>query len=359
MHKWIYLPITLISVLLHLDCQNSESKQKVASDSSQPEKQEEVVYDHSVMVDSSDFDYNFTETKVVSSPFAPSTIVRKILQDKTGNYWLATWSGIIQYNGQTFVNHTNKNRLRRWHVFGIHEEPDGTLWFATIGAGIYKFDGLEWTNYTTKDGLAGDRVTNFYQEENGNLWIGTESGISIFNNDQFSNLTTEQGLSNHDINSIIQDEKGNFWIGTRGEAMMYDGKTFSNILKPDGTHFTNVRRIIRDRKDQIWLGGNDGLWTYDRKSFQQLDRNFTGYIYEDSAGKIWTSTDDGNGSTWVLKVYSTQPKSSMSPQIHRPRVGMLFDIMEDNQGHIWFGSLKGVGKFDGKEFEFFSSNSND
>ncbi|MDM8516341.1 two-component regulator propeller domain-containing protein, partial [Desulfobacterales bacterium HSG16] len=53
-----------------------------------------------------------------------------------------------------------------------------SLW---IGPGQYK-------NYTVYDGLVSNRVYDIAEDDRGRLWIGTEGGISIFENDSFLNF---------------------------------------------------------------------------------------------------------------------------------------------------------------------------
>jgi len=138
-----------------------------------------------------DYDPYFIETKTITSSYGPSSITRNMIQDRDGNIWLATWEGILRYDGETFTNFTNKEGLRRFHVFTALEDRSGNIWFGTIGAGVYRYDGKTFTNFTTKEGLAGDRIGCIMQDRAGNIWIGTDGGVSIYNGDSFRNFTTE------------------------------------------------------------------------------------------------------------------------------------------------------------------------
>ena len=310
----------------------------------------------------SDSDPYFQETNTITTSYGPSSITRNIMQDSKGNIWLASWEGIIRYDGTSFTNFTNKDRLRRYHVFAVLEDSKGNLWFGTIGAGVYRYDGEKFTNITTKDGLVNDKVTCFYEDKAGNIWMGTAGGISIYDGKSIHNFTTEEGLINNDVNSIIEDKNGRFWFGARGEAFFYDPslssgseKTFTKFTDPAGKTFVNVRSVIEDRSGNIWLGGNDGLWRYDGHSLTNYSRSFVGYIYEDKKGAIWTSSEVDRG-TWALSRY--EGKSLLDNKVAatpiRTEEGMFFGIVEDANGGIWLGSLEGVGRYDGKSFNTFS-----
>ncbi|MCZ6476656.1 MAG: hypothetical protein O6700_10045, partial [Gammaproteobacteria bacterium] len=60
-----------------------------------------------------DVDPYFRESAGISSNTGPQVITRNILQDSKGGFWLATWNGVVRYDGTTFTNVTNKEGLRR------------------------------------------------------------------------------------------------------------------------------------------------------------------------------------------------------------------------------------------------------
>ncbi len=304
-----------------------------------------------------DFDPYFTESTGSASPDGPNSITRNILQDRNGTFWFASWEGIISYDGKTFTNHTNKDRLRRYHTFAVHEDRKGNLWFGTIGAGIYLYDGKTFRNFTANDGLANDRVGCIMEDSKGIIWIGTEKGISCFDGKAFRNFTAKEGLISGDVNSIIEDRKGRMWIGTRGDSYIYNGTTFAPITNHDGLTFQNIRCIIQDRKGNIWWGGNDGLWRFDGATYTQLSTKFGGYIYEARDGNIWVSAMDGpQGYDMSLyRVDSDTPHTGKDNlTIVHDEAGQVFGIVEDADGNIWFGTEQGVTRFDGKTFKRFN-----
>jgi ligand-binding sensor domain-containing protein len=179
----------------------------------------------------------------------------------------------------------------------------------------------------------------------------------------------------NDVNAIIEDKTGKLWFGTRGYTFIYDGKTFTTITNKDGKPFANVRSIIEDKKGNIWLGGHDGLWRYNSSTFTNFTQNFVGYIYEDKKGNIWTSSENTNpqglalprygenflsGSVsargqWMLSRYDEKSLSNKKPTvteiINKP---MIFGILEDDKGSIWFGSVDGVYRYDGNTITSFN-----
>ncbi|MDR7210296.1 two-component regulator propeller domain-containing protein [Flavobacterium piscis] len=314
------------------------------------------------------------ETKDVSTSQGPNSIVRTIKQDRKGNIWIASWEGVFKYDGKSFTNITSKVSAARF--FSVLEDRKGNFWFTSVGSGVYYYDGKSFQNFTTKDGLASDRVGDIYEDKTGTIWFSTENGASRYDGKSFRNFKMKEAPAvtpadslhssvyqhslpevswmHNDVNAIIEDKTKKLWFGTRGYAFVYDGKTFTTITNAAGKPFANVRSIIKDKKGNIWLGGYDGLWRYDGSTFTNFSQKFVGYIYEDRKGNIWTSSESANVQGWVLSRYDEKTLTDVAPIvteiINKP---MIFGILEDDKGNIWFGDFDGVRRYDGKTITDF------
>jgi len=287
----------------------------------------------------------------------PQTITRTIIKDSQGHIWVAAYDGIFRYDGETFTNMTNQVSSARF--FSVLEDKKGNFWFSSVGSGVFYYDGKTFRNFTTDDGLANNRVTEICEDKSGHVWFSTEGGVSCYDGQTFRNFTTKDGLPNNDVGPIIEDKAGKLWIGTRGDACIYDGKTFT-VLTHQGKPFQNVRSIIEDAQGDIWLGGNDGLWRYDGSTFTHFAQQYVGYVYEDPHGNIWTSTNSDRTKSaqtglynnslqkgWALSRYDKKALANAAPlpEIIKTNEGMIFGILEADDGNIWFGTLNGVYRY--------------
>jgi len=314
---------------------------------------------------SNDADPYFVESSNTVSLYGPHNITRNILHDRKGNIWFATWQGIIRYDGKVFTNYTLKENLRRYHVFSLLEARNGNLWFGTIGAGAYRYDGETFTNFTKKDGLANDRVVALFEDAAGNIWFGTDGGASCYNGKSFTNYTTQDGLSDNAVNGITQDKSGILWFGTYRGVNRFDGMTFTEFANTGGESaydipsfygarpFYNVRSIVTDRAGDVWIGSEGGLARYDGKSLTTISTLFIGYVFEDRSGTIWVSgsaaSPDPNrkGDMGLYRYDNTMlTLIATDPQV--------FGIENDNAGNIWFGTVHGARKYDGKTIMTFT-----
>lgn len=303
-----------------------------------------------------EFDSYFSEREHFDIDIGPRSITRNILQDSKGYFWLASWEGIVGYDGNSFTNYTKKEPLRRFRSFAIHEDSRQNIWFATIGAGIYRYDGSSFENLDRSNGLVFDEVACFYEDSSNRMWIGTEDGLSVYDNGSFTNYKVDGPQTNSDINAIVEISPGQFWLGSRGEAHAFDGTKFTRILRQGELSFGNVRSIIKSSDGDIWLGGNDGLWRYQDGTFENISKQFIGYIFEDSQGSIWTSQQSKEERHEMnLYKYSMTPlpmQKIEAAEIANPR-GQVFGITESSDGKIWFGTEAGIGYVDEDKVHYF------
>lgn len=294
-----------------------------------------------------------SENKELVTSHGPKGITRNLIQDRKGNIWIAAFDGIFRYDGKSFTNITSKVSSARF--FSVLEDRKGNLWFGSIGSGVYLYDGKSFRNFTTRNGLAGNDVQCIYEDKAGDIWLGTGGGVTRYDWKSFRNYTIKDGLSNNDVNSVIEDKKGKFWFGTRGHVCVYDGKKFT-VFTHNGKPFTNVWPIIEDKKGNMWLGGSDGLWRYDGNTFTNFTQKFVGSIIEDKKGNIWTDGSvNAYGRRSALFRYDGKSLSDKKPTIEEIKSKeWAFGILEANDGSIWFGSGRGVHRYDGNAVKDFN-----
>ena len=177
-----------------------------------------------------DIDPYFVESVELSSNKGPQVITRNILQDSEGDFWLATWNGIMLYDGTTFTNVTNKEQLRRYRTFSLLQDHQNNIWLGTTGAGVYRYDGQTYTNFTTDDGLSDNGILSMMQDADNNIWFGG-MGLTKYDGSSFTSFAEKDGFTGAEVGSITQAPDGTIWFGTRGALFQFDGKSFVDFTK--------------------------------------------------------------------------------------------------------------------------------
>jgi ligand-binding sensor domain-containing protein len=98
--------------------------------------------------------------------------------------------------GGRFDTWTTEDGLPQNSINAILQTSDGYIWLATYG-GLVRYDGVQFTTFTKGNtkGLNSNRILCLMEAGDGALWIGTEDGgISAFRNGAFTAYTTADGL---------------------------------------------------------------------------------------------------------------------------------------------------------------------
>jgi ligand-binding sensor domain-containing protein len=166
----------------------------------------------------------------------------------------------------------------------------------------------------------------------------------------------------NDITTIMEDKTGKLWFGRKGYLSVYDGKTFTTLTSKDGKAFKYASGLIEDRKGNIWFGDVDGLWRYDGSTCTKVSQRgasaIISAIIEDKKGNIWTTgAVNPNGKVWALSRYDQKSLYNKNPTVTEiiSIEKMLCGILEASDGSIWFGSMNGVYRYDGKNITDFRS----
>jgi ligand-binding sensor domain-containing protein len=276
---------------------------------------------------------------------------------------------VWRYDGKLFTNITSA--ISSPSFWDVLEDRKGNLWFATRDSGYYLLPAGQTTfqHFTTKQGLASNYgAIHLYEDKAGNIWFGTVRGAYLYDGKPLRSFTTKDGLPNDDINTIMEDKTGKIWFGTRGALSVYDGKNFTVLKNKDGNTFNNVWSIIEDKKGNIWFGA-DGLWRYDRSAliraadsaYTKVSQKGAYAILEDKNGNIWTTGADGTpgyGQVWSVSRYDQKSLYDQKPRVTEIKSGRgmnFLGILEAGDGSIWFGSMNGVYRYDGKTITDFKS----
>ena len=290
--------------------------------------------------------------------------VRAIHRDPGGAMCFWTSGGVSRFDGKEFVNLTTEADLEQnYWVHAFHFDPDGVMWFGTLGEGIFRYDGRKLVNLTTEDGLAHNRVLTIHRDPDGVMWFGTEGGgVSRYDGRTFVNFTEADGLAGNRVRIIHQDPDSVMWFGTEdGGVSRYDAKTFISLTKRDGLVYSYFLTIHREPDGVMWFGTSDwpdpgnGVYRYDGKIFVHLTtkdglaHDSIYAIHRDPDGVMWFGTRCGvsryNGKEFVNFTTKDGLADDIVSVIHR-----------DPDGMMWFGTDRGgVSRYDGEEFVNFTT----
>jgi ligand-binding sensor domain-containing protein len=160
------------------------------------------------------------------------------------------------------------------------------------------------------------------------------------------------GLPGSGVAAIIEDRDGYLWFGGKGLSR-FDGQTFKTTAA-DGLPFKDVLALAEDREGHLWLsagnrysGKGSGVAYYDRQRFRifttedGLAHDMVWDILEDQDGLVWFATENG------VNRYDGQTFTYFTTKDGLPHQ-KVYDIFADRHGVLWFGTKGGVCRYEGE-----------
>lgn len=274
--------------------------------------------------------------------------------------------------------YSTQNGLPQNSINSIVQTRDGYLWLATFG-GLVRFDGNTFTTFVTNDtpNLINIRISALYEDRNGVLWIGSENGdLMKYQDGKFS--VVFQNPSNHrSIIKIFLDRQNRLWLLNDGatifnpetkEAKFYetnemlDPNSYFNSPHKDKNDFARIFAIKEAPDGSIWMASDGGLIKYQ-------DGKFTNYfrlkgvpidIFGNPVDFIRDFCFDKQGSIWVLSaneygrfengVFTPLFRFSDLPNEKRIEPSAL---TVDSEGNVFFVHQKSLYKVSGGNWEKF------
>jgi ligand-binding sensor domain-containing protein/signal transduction histidine kinase len=275
-----------------------------------------------------------------------------------------------------FIHNTNDSlSLKNSPITSISEDKSGDLWIATR-SGIHKYnrkkEQFKFYNIdTTIQNVLVNRINVIYKSRHNKeigLWIGTDKRLikKIDINKEKSNIFKKYKKSNvQGILSMCDDNSDNLWYGTETHGLyMYDTGNKNLIqYKHDKKNIhsishNRINTICSDISGLLWIGTNKGLnkfnqvkkqfvrYIHDSKNPYSLSNNKVVSVFEDNSGVIWIGTEGGginklNKQKNQFTYYKSQPSQSNSLSNN-----LIFSAYQDTKDFIWIGTIDGLNKFD-------------
>jgi signal transduction histidine kinase/ligand-binding sensor domain-containing protein len=316
----------------------------------------------------------------------PQNVIRAICQTPDGYLWLATFDGLVRFDGVRFVtyNRANTPGIESNRFSALYCTPDGDLWAATEGSGLTQYRHGTFRTYNLKDGLLSSHVEGLSSDNRGNIWALSDGMVHRWQPEErrfipmgdeyrYSYWLTPDGLTGFwriDKDSIYLfvrgersryplpagwpldpatatfDFNGHLWLSTTDGtfARMVDGRWLGVFQARRGKSGfplkTSDMTEYRDSQANVWkigmewIGSGVGQYMSLPTGSRPEKIRFTS-LFEDREGSIWLATD-GSGlfrlRTQTIQTYSKE---------HGLPDGNVYPIFEAHDGALWIGTWFG------------------
>lgn len=331
--------------------------------------------------------------------------IRAIGEDNEDNLWFGTdGGGVYKFGGEAFTGYTNptdSSPLITKGVFENHDEkifgflsdfslaeitenevktPAKTDYISSLSgvaiirdiAGELNWCGIYWCSAGNKPFI---RLRNgqlislkkyfndsdlskefyFYEDENGSLWFVINSK-EIYRLDARANsllihiLTVENSVFQHTHPQIVSDRAGGLWFSARFDLCRLRERLFKCFQPTDGLPSVEPRSLFVDSRGWLWIGTRyNGVSITKNPNDEQPQ--FFNYSEELPSNTVWSITEDGFG-----RMYFGTERGVARFDIQKNRWrnfnsknglngDRIYALTTDSKGNIWISTYSGLTKF--------------
>lgn len=275
----------------------------------------------------------------------PQNSVNDILQTRDGYLWLATFGGLVRFDGVRFVVFdTSTEGIGSVRARRLHEDAHGTLWAATDDGMLIRYRDGRFRTYGRDDGLPFAVAQDVEDDAQGDLWIAWGASVTKLEGDRFTSYGPEH-FSPRVLTHTVVLRPGEtptyprLWWGqdAAGVHVLAGGRVHTHGYNTVLARETEVTGVDMDANRTVWMHttssglvriGSDGKPTIIPRETLPPDGTIR-VLLEDRAGFLWVVARD-----YTLHRIKDGARSAVQVQ-----AGVGF---EDREGSLWFGTVSGL-----------------
>ena len=283
----------------------------------------------------------------------PSNLILDIVQDDVGYMWLASYDGLIRFDGLTFTKLTKAE----YGFTGLSPRVlckgnDGSLWIGTNASGLYNYKNKKFIHYGVEAGLPNMSIRALKFDDNNRLWVGTAGGLAYFSNEgQFVPLSNDINNALGTV-AMILPVKDTIWVGSNRNGI----KIIKNGVFVDAPYLKDAENEIfsagyLDFDNSIWLGTASGLMYHIKN--EQIEKIYNYEVMHSASvngfvrlksGTLFVASYKGLGR-FIKDGYDLFSEEKGLPD------KLVSTVCQDREGNLWIAMKNaGIGKFSRSKF---------
>lgn len=237
----------------------------------------------------------------------PGYNIYSIYEDNSGFIWMCSKGGGLfrsktpvsfpasYYKNISFLQIKNNpfdtNSISNNNIYDIIQDKKGNFWVATFGGGLNLMTGREgnykFRRFSREDNLLSEKLRDLYIDDKNKLWIATINGINYIDlsDKNFSikipeidNYSEHEGLYSDVM--MIAGSDSNIWLATYGEGVIKLTCTEEQIFKlkkytkQNGLKDELYLSLVMDTFGYMWFAGENSISRYNpvKDNFEIFDK---------------------------------------------------------------------------------------
>jgi signal transduction histidine kinase/ligand-binding sensor domain-containing protein/DNA-binding response OmpR family regulator len=292
--------------------------------------------------------------------------VSSITQDKYGFIWIATYDGLLRYDGYEFkkfrYNSEEPNSISDNRILNVFLDSFKNLWISTEGGGInlYNYQNENFKNFRLGTNFQDNNIYSIYEDEEHTLWLGTNSGLYTLRYSKKNNYEQiTKVVSNYtemdNVYAIQKNYRKDVILGTtRGVYLLLYNPVKNSYRKPQKISSLNSPIFTFKVLDQFQtlVGGADGLFIYNHLtnellplSSDNIKLTWVRSISQLSTGIFIVATESTGLYKLIIKANKCILSRILTDKSDFLEKSMIKTLFIDNMQNLWIGTgNNGIGR---------------
>ena len=261
----------------------------------------------------------------------PDNSVTGVAQTSDGYLWVATYGGLMRFNGAGFSAVQLPGVLKksiRTMLLGQRE----TFWLGMDSGAVLCLESNKSRTYGAADGLPVERIAAMAEDRDGAVWAIYPTALCRIKNGAVSRFSVAEGFPVGINPWVATDADGQIWFSKGGQVgVVRDGKLQQKISLDE-----TAVRICGGASPGLWICAGPRLLKYLENHKPEEVAQWTNHIepqalFEDRTGALWVGTAADGLFRFKNGVLEKVPASQQAVNC----------ISEDREGSIWAGTRGG------------------
>jgi signal transduction histidine kinase/ligand-binding sensor domain-containing protein/DNA-binding response OmpR family regulator len=199
--------------------------------------------------------------------------IASLFEDKHHNIWIGSNNGLIIYNLDTKITKAFDGKdfgLPDNLIRNILQDVNGNFWIGSEINGVsvvtQKLGLIH--NFNERNALGTNTVNYIFQDSKKQIWIATKNGLTVFpkikdKNYESFKIDESKGLADNYIRSVAEDNNGAIWIATNAGISKYiePEARIENYSYNDGLPYGTLKNgaVTKSPDGTIFFGTQDGI----------------------------------------------------------------------------------------------------
>lgn len=238
----------------------------------------------------------------------------------------------IKSDEYRFTHYDDHNGMSQWHLTRILQDKRGFLWFATWN-GLNRYDGYDFAVFKSQPGdgnnLTSDRIRNMQLGDDGNIYCVINEHVWRFNLTSYRfeepDVTTQERYrARINVDPSVQKE---------------------HVVTVGGRRFDCVRQVFMDSQRNAWVMGQYGVYKatpapQPAEMVPSVPKDIVRCIFTDSKKRIWVTTRNSEVVTILDSLANFVGYLGTDGRLHSEpsRFAPVYCVMQQRNGTFWLGS---------------------